>query len=403
MDTVTNLGNRRWFREQLESLTNSPEEFNSGVLFFLVLKEFKAYNEKNGFAMGDAKLQSVAEFLRTICGGFDRCLLARSSGANFSLLCPGIDKNEAQEVAKKIIEGIRHLHKNESVNIGIACFTKEQKVAELFAQADMALRISQQEEAFGYRFMEGIIARETETPGAGYWQKLLASVIERQAILLQFQPFILCSGELLHHEVLLRIKNKQGEILNAGAFMPMAQSLGFSVDLDKLVIAKAQQLIRSIPARFAINLSVESLLEPSFRDWLEREVGNRNETASRLIFELPENEVIRHMEVVQGFISRMRKLGCEFGIDHCGGGFASFSYLASLEISYLKIDGSYSRKIDEQRNKQFLMQSMARIAHELDILIIAQSVETETERDTLLKLYIDGMKGNLIGVPVLLS
>ena len=399
MDTVTTLGNRRWFRAQMESLVDSPEEFYSGALFFLALDEFKAYNEKSGFPLGDAKLKSVAEFLRTISSGFSKCLLARSSGANFSLLLPGIGKKEAGELAQKIIDGIRLLHKDESVHIGIAFFKKGRKAAELFAEADMALRVAQNQGAFGFKFAEGTGTTAEETLGADYWRNLLASVVRQGVILLQFQPVVLRSGELFHQEVLLRIKNEQGEILNAGVFMPMAESLGFSADLDKLVITELLKKMNSIAGRFAINISVQSLLEHSFIDWLEREAGITKRTASRLIFELPENEVVMHVKVVRGFINRIRQLGCEFGIDHCGGGFASFSYLTTLKVNYLKIDGSYSRKIDMQRNNQFLVQSMAKIAHELGILIIAQSVETENERDTLLKLYVDGLKGYLIGGP----
>lgn len=400
MDSVTTLGNRRWFRAQMESLIESPEEFYSGVLFFLELGDFKAYNEKHGFPLGDAKLKSVAEFLRTVSDGFGKCVLARSSGANFSLLLPGIGKKEAGELAQKIIDGIRLLHKDEPVHIGIAFFKKGRRATDLFTEADMALRVAQNQEEFGFRFAEGTETAEEESLGADYWRNLLASVVAQGGVLLQFQPVVLRSGELFHQEVLLRIKNEQGEILNAGVFMPMAESLGFSADLDRLVITEALKKMNSIAGRFAINISVQSLLEHSFIDWLEREAGITRETASRLIFELPENEVIRHVKVVQGFIDRMRQRGCEFGIDHCGGGFASFSYLATLKANYLKIDGSYSRKIDTQRNNQFLVQSMAKIAHELSILIIAQSVETENERDTLLKLYVDGLKGYLIGGPV---
>lgn len=404
LDPVTGIGNRRYFDARMDNLVRSQEEFYSGVLFLIALEGFRDYNEKEGFESGDALLRNIAEGLKAIADETRGGVLARFSGANFVLLSPNLGQDETGAVAERMTGLLRSAFPETALDgighVGIALFEKGMSSSELLAEADMALRAAQGQGPLGWSRYEGKIAKTKDAPGANHWRSLLKSVIEDEGVVLHFQPVVsIHAEEILHHEVLLRIR-RENELLNAGIFMPMAESLGYSSRLDRLVVMKTLGFLGENENRkFAVNLSVQSLREREFMDWLESQLQRLGSRAGRLRFELPEYDVVRHVDAVGEFIARMGRFGCGFGVDHCGRGFASFGYLGSLKIDYIKIDGSFVRNIERERGNQFLVQAIARIAHEVDISVIAEAVETPAERDTLVKLYVDGFKGYLIGKP----
>ncbi len=388
----------------MENLVRSHEEFYSGALFLVAIEGFRDYNGKTGFESGDALLRMIAEGLKAIAQDMRGSILARFSGANFVLLSPNMAPDETGAVAERMTGLLRNAFP-ESVSsgighVGIALFEKGMSSSELLSEADMALRAAQGQGPLGWHRLEGKIERTGDVPGAGYWRSLLKTVIDEESIVLHFQPVVSIGGDdTLHHEVLLRIRRGE-ELLNAGIFMPMAESLGYSSRFDRLVVKKTLSMLGDNETRkFAVNLSVQSLVEHDFMGWLEDELQLLGNRSGRLRFELPEYDVVRHLDAVNAFIARLGRFGCGFGVDHCGRGFASFGYLGSLKIDYLKIDGSYIRGIGSERGNQFLVQAIARIAHEVDIKVIAEAVETVEERDTLTRLYVDGYKGYLVGKP----
>ncbi len=403
-DAVTGIGNRRFFDARMDHLVASSEEFYRGALFLISLGGFARFNEERGFAAGDELLAEFAKGLGAIAELFPGSVHARFSGANFVLLVPGMEPEGSGEAAGRITALIESafsgFEAEEYGHVGISFFEKGMTSGELLAEADLALHAAQAEEALGWRRFEGRLKRMEEVQGAIYWKNLLKSVLESGEILLHFQPVVSCIGSrVLHQEVLIRIARGE-EIINAGLFLPMAEKMGVSVRLDRLVVEKTiGYLERYENSRFAINLSIASVLDRHFCDWLFARLQGLDGKAARLRFELDEHDIVRHLEAVEAFVLGMKKTGCGFGADHCGRGFASFGYLATLKLDYLNIDGSYVRKLDNDLNSRFLVQAMTRIAHEVDVEVYAESVETESEREMLSGLYVNGCKGYLIGRP----
>ena len=403
MDAVTGLGNRNYFNTQVDYLIHEPEKFYSGTLFLLLLDRFKEYNNLHGFEAGDEILVKTADMLREIERDAPGCVLARMSGASFALFMPNVDLEASEGMAQRLVDAqhrITGVSTFDIGHVGVALYRKGMNVGKLLAEADMALRSAQSRGEAGWHRRDDAIARMPLLHGANNWRNHFKKVLEEKSILLEFQTAISASTrELLHREVLLRIPGGEGELLNAGIFMPMAENLGFSAQFDRLIVVELSKLISTSKDKFAVNLSMHSIRDQSFVATLEailRALGTR---AQQLMFEFQEYDVVNHVEAVGDFITRLQSHGCEFGVDHCGRGFASFSYLRDLKIHYLKIDGSYIRDVDSNKGHQFLVQSIAKIAHELDICVIAEAVETIAERDMLMSLYVDGLKGYLIGKP----
>ena len=405
MNAVTGVGNRRFLNTQLDHLTRSPEEFGQGALFLLELQGLKGFNDRHGYLAGDKMLTEVADLLKEVAGELPGSLVAHLSGGNFALVAPQIIAETADAFAEKLIESLRlrfpdGIDSKEIGHVGVAIFRSGMSSSEFLSEADMALRAAQAKGPAAWHRHEGRIPSMREAPaGAGYWRNLLKSVVADEAILLQFQPVIASrDGKLLHHEALLRIQKGEGKLLGAERVIPMALTLGFSSQIDRLVVKEVLKRISRDHFKYAVNLSVRSLYDNEFTAWLETEISGLGALAQRLMLEFPEYDVVKHIDVVRRFVKRSRESGVQFGVDHCGRGFVSFAYLSTLNIDYLKIDGSYTRRIESVKDNQFLVHAISRIAHELDIAVIATSIETEEERQTLARLYVDGFMGYLIGV-----
>jgi EAL domain-containing protein (putative c-di-GMP-specific phosphodiesterase class I) len=188
----------------------------------------------------------------------------------------------------------------------------------------------------------------------------------------------------------------------AGIFMPMAERMGLASRLDKLAIAQLLDFMAGEDDKtptYAVNLSSSSLHDPVFVQWLCSQLHAAPASAGRLLIEFPEYGALKNIQETRNFITRLEAHGCYCGIDHFGRGFFSFSYLRSIRVRYLKIDGSYIRGLDKEEDNRFFIKALTDTAHSIDIRVIAQTVETPDERDTLMAMKLDGIQGFLTGKP----
>jgi EAL domain-containing protein (putative c-di-GMP-specific phosphodiesterase class I) len=136
-----------------------------------------------------------------------------------------------------------------------------------------------------------------------------------------------------------------------------------------------------------------------FIDWLCAELAKVPDAASRLLIEISEYGVIENIDALSEFIGKLFMHGTRVGLDHFGRGFSSFGYLSKIKLDYIKVDGSYVRGILENKDNQFFIESVARVAHGLDVKVYAVSVENEAEWDLLVSLHLDGGQGYGVGRP----
>lgn len=402
MDPVTGLANRRYFDTHLQHLLRSPDEFSAGALLLIELSDFKRYNEHRGYPAGDRLMREVGMALGKICPS-SQGVIARLGGADFAILLPHASMGEAERMAEQISSALRDLYdqgltESEGAgHIGVALFRGHETAAEFLSEADMALRAAQVKGPSAWHLFEGGDLKRADIHEASYWAELLRKVISDKSIVLCFQAVRGCSdGALIHNETLLRIKEPDGRLLNAGVFLPMAEKLGLSVELDKLVIGHLIGIIEAgggESGRFAVNLSSSAVCDPEFVEWLCGELQRVPALAERLIIELSERGAVVQIEAVRRLAERVGALSVKVSLDHFGRGFSSFGYLSNLKIDYLKVDGSYIHGIDQDKENQFFVQTLAKIAHGLDMKIIAEFVETQPEWEMLQSLEVDGGQG----------
>lgn len=410
-DSLTGLANRRYFEMHLRQLIESGEEFEAGALIFLELKDFKAFNERRGYQAGDELLREAGKVIEEACQGQKTLeyFAAHLAGANFAVILSNVTDRDALDVGERIVQAlprlqVRGLIDTEEVgHAGIAMYSA-QGVSQLLAEADMALRAAQTKGANAVHMHEPKSVDQATAFSATRWTEFLRKIIDTRSIVLHLQPVRDCVDRehLMQYEALLRIPGEDGKLISAGIFVPMAKRLGLIQEFDKLVVSEV--LSRVANGRYgetpvAVNLFPSSVQDAGFVEWLSQSL-RANPQASRLIaFEVTEYGALENLDALRLLAQRVGEFGAKTGLDHFGRGFSSFGYLSTLKIDYLKIDGGYIRGIAQSRDNRFFVESVTKIAHGLDLRVIAESVETEEEWGTLGTLRLDGVQGYGVGKP----
>jgi diguanylate cyclase (GGDEF)-like protein len=409
-DPVTGLPNRRGFDARLRTFVESKEEYQNGALLLLELKGLAAYNDRHGYAAGDELLRQTAELLTGAASDYPQAFVARVGGATLGALVPDLLPDETRRLAEHASHRLGELvargvpETDDAAAIGAAVYDGRLSATQLLAQADMALRSAQTAGPNAWRvYLVGDLG-ETGMHGAQEWRVILANHIAERNVILHGQPVVsLRDRTALHHEVFARLPRPGGRLLPAGVFLPMAERVGLSQAFDRLVVEMAIDRIGAEPGNtvpLAINLSPASAHDPAFLDWLGRTLNRLPRMGTGLIFELPEYQLLANREAAYTFVARVHELKGQVSLDHFGAGFRAFGYLQGLKPDCIKIDGSYIRNLDTNADNRFFVGALTEIAHGLDILVVAQSVETDAEWRALESVHVDGAQGYHISAPM---
>lgn len=407
-DSLTGLANRRSFDARLNTLMESRESFMTGALFLCQINDFKGYNDRHGFEAGDELLKEWAGILRRVFAAERDSILARLGGGNFAVVVRDVEREAAEALGDALSRELGNLQSrgyyddNDVGHVGIAYYQGRETVSELLSRADMAMRSASRQGANAWSLYDESTVTRTDVHTASEWLTRLKDIIERRQIILHYQPVQRRrDSAVVHYEVLARIAGTGDETLPAGVFIPMAERHGLGPALDRVVVDSVIERLERDDAgpTLAVNLSPASVHDPAFVDWLIDRLSKIPDQARRLVLEAPEYGVTSDQAAAERFIARLATTAAGFGLDHFGVGAVSFGYLKRFKLAYIKIDGSYIRGIDTTVDNQFLVQSVADIAHGLDIQVIAESVETEPEWQTLAQLHVDAAQGYHVGRP----
>ena len=411
LDPVTGIGNRRYFDKQMEYLTQNQEEFIGGALILLRMCDFKNFNDVYGYNEGDNLLRRIAEMIRSVCQDKGECIIARLGGAEFAIIMPYDSPEAVGALAQNLSNQLFQLSEAWAANgnghpgyIGAALFTG-QSAAELLSHADQALRTAQDEGKEGWSVYRYKPWSEGFPDDINDWRKYLEVAIDNNLYILHFQPVygvLSNSTEVIFREIFLRLKGNSGNLLVAGLFMPMAEKIGLARDLDMLVVKAALHHMSQEAhgeKTYAINITTSSMRDAKFVNWLCEQLILLPQCAIRLIFEIPEYGILHDVHAAKLFAQRLHGHGSKLSIDQFGRNFASFAYLNSINPTYIKLDGSFVRNINLDKDNQFLVQALTRTAHEINVKVIALNVESNDEQAILTAMRVDGVQGYLIGRP----
>jgi len=408
-DEVTGLANRQSFNEILDHRIASSDLMGQGALAIIQLHNFKQFNDINGYAAGDILLRKTGEVLLKSLAGQENMHLAHLAGANFAVLVEDISYQGAEKLAKSLslalttLAGQLEYPLMDIGHVGVAYFKGEQTSGRILSMADAALRKAQTDSANGWYLYKDVSSDKFNSITATQWRTKIGQALDQDWLVLQRQAvFNVQNQSVLHEEVYVRLAEDGNldKLLSAGSFMPMVQNLGLSVAIDKRVLEKVFELLKTEQeGLLAVNISPLSLEDSGFIDWLDNILLDNKSLAKRLILEFPEYGVVNKLDKLQRFHQRIKAYDVKLSLDHFGRGFTSFAYLQSLKLDYLKIDGSYLYDLESSAENRFFVQALTKIAHGLDIIVIGESVETENVWQLLPTLNVDAGQGYYLAKP----
>jgi len=297
--------------------------------------------------------------------------------------------------------------RNGKDKISLGCggaFFADQKVTlnALLAQCDLSMMQSQAD-GHSLKVLQDITDVDSEGgKGSQYWKTLIFDSLQAGRLVVLSQTVMsIRDSQPMQIEVVGRLKNSLGETIPAGQFIPMANRHKLTPALDLAVLRKLFVFMNGDSAgskEVAINISIHSIRDPEFNDWLMTSLRDSPAVAKRLVFEFTEFGVVQDNEGIGKFVAEIRKSGAKFAVDNFGLHPSAFEYLQKLKPFYVKLSPSYILDLRANLENQFFISSVVKITHSLDINVIALGVEDAEILGLLQQLGVDGYQGFVTGV-----
>ncbi len=415
-DTLTSLPNRRLLMDRLaHAQITSARSKRYGALLFIDLDNFKDLNDTLGHDVGDLLLEQVA--LRLVSCLREGDTAARFGGDEFVVMLEDLADNDgdaarqAELVAEKILARLNAPYElvgrqhNSSPSIGITLFTGSVLgVDELLKRADVAMYQAKAAGRNTLRFFDpgmqaAVLARAALDAD-------LRLGLQRDELLLHYQPVVDADSEIVAYEALLRWRHPTRGMVLPGEFIPMAEQTGLILAMGEWVLrAACRQLVAwgQQPATrrltLAVNVSARQFRQGDFVAQVQAVLDQTGVDPRRLKLEITESVLISDVEDAIRKMVTLRERGVCFALDDFGTGYSSLSYLKRLPLNQLKIDQGFVRDVLTDPNDAAIVRTILALAQSLDLQAVAEGVETEGQRQFLLDNGCKVFQGYLFGRP----
>ena len=413
-DPSTGLLTRHAFERHAAATFASCSANEAHSILYLDIDRLHVINETFGMHVGDEVIVQVAEILaRELPPG---SLSSRISGDRFAALLPKTSLDAAGAIAAAVCastaassaaRGQRSFEV--SVSIGVSpIIGSKNPLAHALATAEIACKAAKDRGRNRIEVFQdsdqSIIRRHTDIIVVGGVREAL----DNNNFRLDAQPILPLRGNYgrPRFELLLRMIGEKGEVIPPAKSLSAAERYQLMPSIDRWVVKHACELLGQHnaalgpdAARFAINLSGQSLQDPEFLPFVIEQIQSSAVPPQLLCFELTETATIGNLDKAQSFMSALQDLGCQFALDDFGTGVSSLAYLKALAVSYLKIDGSFVRDALNNSRSESMIKAIAQLAKVMSMETIAEYVETDALRIRMADLGVDYGQGYCMGRP----
>ncbi len=413
-DSLTGLINRREFERRLQrALETASTENREHALCYLDLDQFKIVNDTCGHFAGDELLRQLAGRLKTKARDSDT--LARLGGDEFGVLLENCPIDRAGEIATGLRDLIREYRfgwKDHTFDIGVsigvvAINAESESIGAVLSAADVACYIAKDAGRNRIHVHAPDDQEHARRHGEMQWAARIGAAIETESLQLYMQHIepIAPGKRQRHLELLLRMIDGDGEIILPAFFIPAAERFHLMQKLDGWVVHTALKQIAEVHPQargdtlFAINISGQSVADPTFRDYVLQQVRASTVPPASLCFEITETTAIANLPDAVCFIADVKALGCRFALDDFGSGLSSFAYLKNLAVDFLKIDGAFVKDMTRSDTDQAMVEAINHIGHVMGIETIAEYVETAETLNAVRAAGVDYAQGYAIHKP----
>ena len=412
-DTLTDLPNRRTLTERIESAIRAcRQRHNMFAILFMDLDGFKTINDSLGHSVGDEVLKAFGQRLLHCVRGNDT--VARLGGDEFVVLLENLaSPDDARKMAESVLERMRNGMWNDGQplevmpSIGISLFPQDGDTVDLLLRhADAAMYEAKRGGRSTYRFFEEAM-NEAATRTLQI-QRALHDALAANYFSLHFQPkFRSHTGELVGAEALLRLNHPEFGLLPPIEFIPIAERSGQIVSIGYWVVRETCRQIRRwqlgdmSSIKVAINLSPRQLAQPDLVTAVLDILKSEHVPCTRIMFEITESVAMQDAPKTIEMIQKFHDHGFDIAIDDFGTGYSSLAYLQRFRVKQLKMDRFFTNGLDENGNEgSAIVSAVIALAHSLGMDVVAEGVETASQRDKLKTMRCDEMQGFLLGNPL---
>lgn len=402
LDTLTNLLNRRGLLRSLDEIAATKASYS---LLSIDVDNFKTINDTFGHDIGDDLLVALGESFENLLKPGD--VAARMSGDEF-MIATRRPPGEAVELAMRIIAHVQsqryvtNRNLTTTVSVGIAHAEGGNSVEDVLKRVDLALYRAKADGRNRYVAYSPELSAEHDDRLA--FEAEMREGIRRGEFFLVYQPiYNPRSGTATHVEALLRWKHPTRGMVSPGIFIPIAEQTGLIKVLGAWAIETAARLAMDLPGnvRVSVNVSPHQFeLDHDLVGIVDAVLRRTGLAPHRLILEITESALINEGTAVANSLRRLRDMGVGVALDDFGTGYSSLSYLTWLPIDILKIDKSFCREIETSQRAHALMGAITQLAHDLDLLIIVEGIETEAQLAAVRKFSIHGIQGYVFAKPM---
>jgi len=398
------------------------------VLMYLDIDRLHVANDTLGREVGDKVLASFAAILREELRGH---AVTRIASDRFAALLLDTDLDAARQLAESISARFRRLEFSAgdltfgaSVSIGIGRATMDAASDSgadapvdggALATAQVACSAAKDRGRGRVEVYEpadlSIVRRFDDIQLVGY----IRNAIDRGRLVLMGQPIVTIrpsasAPDPAYFEVLVRLLDEDDKHVSPAEFLSAAERYQMMEELDRWVVANTLALLGpSAPAlsaagaRFAINLSGQSLGSEPFLGFVQEQLERSRVPPDMICFEITETVAVANLQRAQALMHTLRRSGCRFSLDDFGTGLSSFAYLKLFPVDTLKIDGSFIRDLATNVVSQSVVAAISEVARVMQLETVAEFVENQAALDLLGKLGITRAQGYLLGEPALLA
>jgi diguanylate cyclase (GGDEF)-like protein/PAS domain S-box-containing protein len=412
-DSLTGLANRNMFHERLaREINHSQRDKLNFALLLIDLDHFKEINDTLGHDMGDILLIEASRRISSAVRETDT--VARLGGDEFTIIVTQVeDPSNVERVAQSIVDRLAEPFKlnDESVyvsaSIGITLFPEDStQIDVLLKNADQAMYESKKLGRNRYQYFTRSM-QEIALQRMSMISELRQAISEQQFTLV-YQPIVeLSTNKTIKAEALIRWKHPEKGLIDPVDFIPITEETGMIVIIGDWVLKNAANQIaiwrKSISPDFQISVNTSPVQYQSsgfdFKDW-SKLLSNLDLPGEAIIIEITEGLMMDVNNLVSEQLLEFRNMGIQVALDDFGTGYSSLSYLNKFDIDYIKIDQSFVKDLESENNNRELCEAIVVMAHKLNLKVIAEGVETETQKEILKCIGCDYGQGYLFSKPI---
>jgi diguanylate cyclase (GGDEF)-like protein len=397
VDNLTKKPNRTKLIQDLQN-----DDFGINSLAIIDINSFKEINDFFGHRIGDVILKGVSEIIERVVDNTKGAVgFYKFPSDTYCLANINMSKDEFKDMVAKTIQLIDEkvfiVEQHEIDTRATAGITFSEKNNKLVT-ADLALQAAKKDHK-DYLIFYDELDNLQEYQNNMIWTKKLKQALERDDIIVYFQPLVNNKTKKVDkYECLVRMLDGE-KIISPFFFLEVSKKANQYSKITQIVIEKSFKEFENLDFEFSVNVSYEDIEDGTFLEFVKEKLELYN-VAPRVVWEILEDEGIKNYDVLLNFIDEVKALGCKVAIDDFGSGYSNFEHLLKMKADYLKIDASLIKNIATDENSYQVVKTIMEFSKSLDIKTIAEFVENEDIFNIVTELGATYSQGYFFAPPI---